>query len=92
MQLESTLTCPHCGHQATEAMPTDACQFFYDCRGCFGLSQSPVIAACSAPTAPCRALRFKGVASKGVAARNRPTENIVPAFFGRMLVICERAI
>ena len=34
MQLESTLTCPHCGHQAIEQMPTDACQFFYDCKGC----------------------------------------------------------
>ncbi|HEX4199078.1 MAG TPA: GDCCVxC domain-containing (seleno)protein [Caulobacteraceae bacterium] len=30
----STLTCPHCGHQATETMPTDACQYFYDCQGC----------------------------------------------------------
>ncbi|RUP20295.1 GDCCVxC domain-containing (seleno)protein [Methylobacterium sp.] len=34
MQLQSTLTCPHCGHQATETMPTDACQFFYECIGC----------------------------------------------------------
>jgi hypothetical protein len=34
MQLESTLTCPNCAHRATEAMPTDACQFFYDCKGC----------------------------------------------------------
>jgi hypothetical protein len=34
MELRSTLTCPHCGHQATETMPTDACQFFYDCKGC----------------------------------------------------------
>jgi hypothetical protein len=34
IQLESTLTCPHCGHQATETMPTDAYQFFYDCGGC----------------------------------------------------------
>ncbi|MGE3289754.1 MAG: GDCCVxC domain-containing (seleno)protein [Geminicoccaceae bacterium] len=30
----STLTCPHCGYQKVEAMPTDACQYFYDCRGC----------------------------------------------------------
>jgi hypothetical protein len=30
----STITCPKCGHQATEPMPTDACQFFYDCKGC----------------------------------------------------------
>jgi hypothetical protein len=34
VQLESTLTCPHCGHQASEIMPQDACQFFYDCKGC----------------------------------------------------------
>jgi hypothetical protein len=34
LRLESTLTCPHCGHRATETMPTDACQFFYDCKGC----------------------------------------------------------
>jgi hypothetical protein len=34
MQLESVLTYPSCQHQATETMPTDACQFFYDCKGC----------------------------------------------------------
>jgi len=32
--LQSTLTCPHCGARATETMPTDACQYFYDCPGC----------------------------------------------------------
>lgn len=32
--LESTLTCPHCGHAKTEAMPTTACQFFYECTCC----------------------------------------------------------
>ncbi|WP_082513832.1 GDCCVxC domain-containing (seleno)protein [Methylobacterium sp. Leaf465] len=37
MQLRSTLTCPHCGHTATEAMPTDACLFFYECTGCGAL-------------------------------------------------------
>jgi hypothetical protein len=34
MQLQSTLTCPKCSHQAVETMPTNACQFFYDCKGC----------------------------------------------------------
>jgi len=34
MQLKSMLTCPRCGHQAIETMPTDACQFFYDWKGC----------------------------------------------------------
>jgi hypothetical protein len=32
--LHSELTCPNCGHRQTESMPTDACQFFYDCVGC----------------------------------------------------------
>ena len=26
--LESIITCPECGHQAKESMPTDSCQFF----------------------------------------------------------------
>jgi hypothetical protein len=34
MQLESTLRCPDCGHESIELMPKDACQFFYDCKGC----------------------------------------------------------
>jgi hypothetical protein len=33
-QLNSTLTCPKCGGEALETMPTDACHFFYDCRHC----------------------------------------------------------
>ncbi len=36
-QLESVLTCPECGHAATETMPTDACIFFYDCLQCNAL-------------------------------------------------------
>ncbi len=31
VRLESTITCPQCGHAKTEVMPTDACLFFYDC-------------------------------------------------------------
>jgi hypothetical protein len=33
----ATLTCPQCGHQTREVMPTDACQYFYDCPGCSAL-------------------------------------------------------
>lgn len=32
--LESVLTCPHCGHRKQEVMPTDACQWFYECESC----------------------------------------------------------
>jgi hypothetical protein len=32
--LESTLTCPHCGMATIQTMPTDACQWFFECPGC----------------------------------------------------------
>jgi len=32
--LTSTITCPECSGASTETMPTNACQFFYDCRHC----------------------------------------------------------
>ena len=32
--LQSTITCPKCGHQSEETMPTNACLFFYDCPAC----------------------------------------------------------
>lgn len=33
-QLKSTITCPQCGAAKAEHMPTDACQWFYECGGC----------------------------------------------------------
>lgn len=30
LRLASTVTCPPCGHVATETMPTDACIYFYE--------------------------------------------------------------
>ena len=32
--LDCVLTCPQCGHAKHERMPTDACQFFYECDQC----------------------------------------------------------
>ncbi|WP_254436053.1 GDCCVxC domain-containing (seleno)protein [Ruegeria arenilitoris] len=32
--LESKITCPECGHSTVETMPTDACQWFYECTAC----------------------------------------------------------
>lgn len=34
IELQSVITCPHCGHKKAEIMPTDACQFFYECENC----------------------------------------------------------
>ncbi|PIQ21519.1 MAG: hypothetical protein COW65_08620 [Cytophagales bacterium CG18_big_fil_WC_8_21_14_2_50_42_9] len=30
----STITCPKCGYTKEEEMPTDACQYFYECENC----------------------------------------------------------
>jgi hypothetical protein len=35
--LESVLVCPVCGFAKRETMPTDACQFFYECTSCKAL-------------------------------------------------------
>ena len=32
--LRSAITCPECARVKEETMPTDACQWFYECEGC----------------------------------------------------------
>lgn len=32
--IKSVITCPECGHQKEEQMPTKSCQFFYECENC----------------------------------------------------------
>ena len=34
IELTSVVTCPVCGHDAAEVMPTDVCINLYDCQGC----------------------------------------------------------
>ncbi|MBI1201902.1 MAG: hypothetical protein GC182_05245 [Rhodopseudomonas sp.] len=45
MELESVITCPQCGAARTEAMPLDACRFFYTCTNC-GARLRPKEGAC----------------------------------------------
>ena len=35
--LEAEITCAKCGFRKTETMPTDSCQFFYECSACGAL-------------------------------------------------------
>ena len=54
--LQSTITCPKCGHRAEERMPINACLFFYDCSGCHTrLKPKPgdCCVFCSYGTVPC---------------------------------------
>jgi hypothetical protein len=66
--LTSTITCPHCGHAKAEAMPADACQFFYDCEGC-GRALRPkagdCCVFCSFGTAPCPPVQVARAAGQG---------------------------
>ena len=54
--LESTLTCPLCGHVKTEIMPTDACQWYYECEACQAVLMplpGDCCVFCSYGTVPC---------------------------------------
>lgn len=60
---QSTITCPHCGHAERETMPTDACQFFYDCRGCGRLlrpAPGDCCVFCSFGDVPCPPVQVDG--------------------------------
>ncbi|MGB3388410.1 GDCCVxC domain-containing (seleno)protein [Nitrobacter winogradskyi] len=65
--LESTITCPNCGHREMESMPADACQFFYDCTSCSARLKPKLgdcCVFCSYGTVPCPPIH---------ASRNAPT-------------------
>lgn len=61
--LRSTLICPECATATTETMPTDACQYFYDCRGC-GVVLKPkagdCCVFCSYADVPCPPVQIDG--------------------------------
>lgn len=44
--LRSILTCPECGYSKREVMPTDACQWFYECENCKALLRPKVGDCC----------------------------------------------
>ncbi|MFY8274451.1 GDCCVxC domain-containing (seleno)protein [Pseudoalteromonas sp. SSDWG2] len=35
--IETLITCPECGASKHEIMPTDACQYYYECTSCHTL-------------------------------------------------------
>ncbi|WP_149780745.1 GDCCVxC domain-containing (seleno)protein [Roseovarius litoreus] len=53
---ESTITCPYCSISSIETMPTDSCQWFYECKSC-GRIVKPLpgdcCVFCSYGTVPC---------------------------------------
>lgn len=56
IEMTSVITCPECGHSQADEMPTDACQYFYDCAGCKALlkpKSGDCCVYCSYGTVPC---------------------------------------
>lgn len=56
IQLNSTITCPSCGYKKEEVMPTDACQYFYECENCKAQMKPHLgdcCVFCSYGTVPC---------------------------------------
>ncbi|HET8553882.1 MAG TPA: GDCCVxC domain-containing (seleno)protein [Rhodanobacteraceae bacterium] len=63
IQLQSTLTCPACGHQQQETMPTNACRHFYECRHCHTLLKplpGDCCVFCSYGNVPCPPVQQNG--------------------------------
>jgi hypothetical protein len=63
MILQSVLTCPHCGYVEMETMPTDACQWYYECKAC-GVLLKPkagdCCVFCSYGSVPCPPIQQEG--------------------------------
>mgnify|MGYP003982769971 CR=1 FL=1 len=56
IQLKSELSCPSCGYKIIEEMPTNACQFFYECVNCKTVlkpKEGDCCVYCSYGTVPC---------------------------------------
>ncbi len=70
VELQSTITCPRCGYSAVETMPTDACQYLYDCNRC-GLRMKPkkgdCCVYCSYGSVPCPPVQVErsGITDQG---------------------------
>lgn len=63
LMLHSTLTCPQCGYAKLEAMPTDACLYFYDCTQCRALLRpkpGDCCVFCSYGDMPCPPVQITG--------------------------------
>ena len=63
IQLKSILTCPKCGYKREEEMPTDACEFFYECTQCNTLlrpKEGDCCVYCSYGSVPCPSIQEKG--------------------------------
>lgn len=68
IELNSTISCPECGNSKTEQMPTDACQYFYECTFCGALLKplpGDCCVYCSYADVPCPPIQQQGSCCNG---------------------------
>jgi hypothetical protein len=71
MLLQSVITCPDCGTAKAETMPTDACQFFYECTGCavrIRPKEGDCCVFCSYGSVPCPPIQAERSDATGAAS------------------------
>jgi predicted SprT family Zn-dependent metalloprotease len=71
MILESVITCPHCATAKAEAMPVDACRYFYNCTGCgqrLRPKRGDCCVFCSYGTVPCPPIQAQRAGEPGAAS------------------------
>jgi len=74
--LESTITCPNCGHKKEEIMPTDACQYFYECEECHTVlkpQSGDCCVYCSYGSMPCPPIQLDN--GKSCCQKNRDKQS-----------------
>ena len=67
IRYDSVLTCPDCGHQKEEQMPTDSCLNFYECESCGTLLKpkgGDCCVFCSYGTLPCPPIQAERLKSQ----------------------------
>ena len=60
--LDSTISCPECGHDSKQTMPTDACTYYFECPGCKTLLKplaGDCCVFCSYGTVPCPPIQVR---------------------------------
>ena len=102
ISLQSTIACPNCGSVKTETMPTDACQFFYNCASCgvrlkpktgdccvfcsYGDVPCPPVQEALEKNEPCHEKKCQGTAKIGNRAKNWQWANL-PAYIAAALAL-----
>ena len=84
IELQSVISCPHCGQQRQETMPADACVYFYECQSCHAMLRpkpGDCCVFCSYGSVPCPPIQWGtdaadcatgcGSSCTGTSARNR---------------------